>query len=294
MMHQIPPSAGYVAPVALVGTRPPNGNVSASGSGMPLGQFAWPEAINPAPVARALTASDWAGGGMPSIVHESPPIAASAGQALRVLVVDARQVVRAGLRQLLNGHSSIHVVGEAEDVAATMHAVETLRPDVVLLDVSLGSESGFDACSEIIRRSPQTKVVLFTGGDDAMCVAEALHVGARSYLLKGVPLDALVCAFDEVCAGKTGSDAAAGPHLNGAAATVGVSQAWPCVQYGLSRRELEVLQLMTHGLDNRHIARALFIGEETVKTHVKAVLRKLRARDRTHGVVIALRGQVVP
>lgn len=211
----------------------------------------------------------------------------------RVFVADDHQMVREGLRAMLRRRSSVEVVGEATDLDSTLEAVGTLQPDVVLLDLRLGRDHSLDACPELLRRAPETKVVILTLHDAEMHVFEALRAGVHGYLLKGIRLEPLVQAIEDVRTGKTVLDPALGGRLALAAARRGGSRDWPGARVGLSRRESEVLQEMTRGRDNQGIARALYISEDTVKTHVKAVFRKLGAHDRAHAVAIALRNRVV-
>ncbi|HEV2087245.1 MAG TPA: response regulator transcription factor [Cryptosporangiaceae bacterium] len=211
----------------------------------------------------------------------------------RVLIVDDHPMVREGLRAMLSRRPAVEVVGESGDLDSALELVETLQPDVVLLDLKLGRENALDACPEVARRSPDTKVIVLTMHDDDMHVFEALRCGARGYLLKGVPLEPLVQAIMDVRMGKTVLDPAVGGRLAVRAAHRGGARDWPGSRVGLSRRESEVLQEMTKGRDNHGIAKVLYISEDTVKTHVKAVFRKLGAHDRAHAVAIALRNRVV-
>lgn len=221
------------------------------------------------------------------------PTAVRATTPARVLVVDDHQMVREGLRAMLRRRPAVEVVGEAVDLGGTLEAAENLRPDVVLLDLRLGRDSSLDVCPELLRRSPETKIVILTMHDDEMHVFEALRAGAHGYLLKGIRLEPLVQAIEDVRMGKTVLDPALGGRLALRAARRGGSRDWPGARMGLSRRESEVLQEMTKGRDNQGIARTLYISEDTVKTHVKAVFRKLGAHDRAHAVAIALRNRVV-
>ncbi|MEP6697341.1 MAG: response regulator transcription factor [Pseudonocardiales bacterium] len=214
-----------------------------------------------------------------------------AGRPTRLLIVDDHPMVRRGLQEMLHDFASVEVVGQAGRVDDCLECVKRLQPDVVLLDIKLGAENGFDACAEILRSWPGTKIVFLSAYEDEVYLLESARAGGSGYLLKGVHAERLVDAIERVQHGESVID----PHIIGRvpARAVGRANDWPGITRGLSRRESEVLQEMARGLDNRHIAQRLFISEETVKSHVKAVLRKLRARDRAQGVVIALRDRIV-
>ncbi len=211
----------------------------------------------------------------------------------RVLIVDDHPMIRRGLQEMLRESSTVEVVGQAETLADCVQAVDGLQPDVVLLDINLGADNGFDVCAEILRRRPATKVIFLSAHDDEAHLCEAVRVGGSGYLLKGVHAEPLVNAIERVRCGETVIDPEILGHLPSGPAGRGRSHDWPGATRGLTRRESEVLHEMAQGLDNRHIARLLFISEETVKSHVKAVLRKLQAGDRVQGVVIALRDGIV-
>lgn len=212
---------------------------------------------------------------------------------VRVLVLDHQQMVREGLRAMLAGRSSVEVVGLAEDRPGAIEAMERLRPDVVLLDIKFAQGIGLEICREIRDRWPAAKVIILTTHEAEMHVFEALRAGARGYLLMGIRVEPLIQAIESVCDGETVLDQSLGGSLALRAAQRGGSRDWPGARVGLSRRESDVLQEMSRGRDNANIARALYISEDTVKTHVKAIFRKLGVHDRAHAVAIALRYRIV-
>lgn len=226
-------------------------------------------------------------------VTESSAGSTAAGRTARVLIVDDHPMVRLGLAEMLREFATVEVVGEAGGVAECLECVERLHPDVVLLDIKLGAENGFDACAEILRRRPETKVVFLSAYENEMHLLESMRMGGCGYLLKGVHAEPLVRAIERVFQGHTVMDPGLSGRLPVAIVGRGRCRDWPGATRGLSPRESEVLQEMARGSGNREISRKLFISEETVKSHVKAVLRKLRARDRAQGVVIALRERIV-
>ncbi|MGZ8577969.1 MAG: response regulator [Actinomycetota bacterium] len=215
----------------------------------------------------------------------SPPV--------RVVIVDDHRIVREGLRAMLNGVGEIEIVGEAEDLDGALEAIAAARPDVILLDVRLQRSSGLDACRTITERHPDVKVVFLTVYEDEQYVFEALRVGASGYMLKKVVSEDIVRMLEAVQAGDVVIDPALGGQIAQRAATLRTGTDWPGAHLGLTQRESEVLAHLVDGLDNRAIAQTLYISEDTVKSHMKSILRKLGAKDRGQAISIALRGGLI-
>lgn len=204
---------------------------------------------------------------------------------IRLVIADDHAMVREGLRTMLAHHPSIEVVAEAATGAAAVSAVEKHRPDVILLDIRLPDMSGLDVCRKLHERFPAVHTVMLTVYEDEHYVFEALRAGARGYLLKKVTDDELTRVLTSVCAGEVIVD----PSLAGQMA-LRSAQGLPVGGTArLTEREREVLAAMAEGMSNASIAAHLHISEETVKTHVKSLLRKLGALDRTQAVSLALR-----
>jgi DNA-binding NarL/FixJ family response regulator len=212
---------------------------------------------------------------------------------IHVVLVDDHKVVREGLKAMLEDVPEVKIVGEAEDVATALVAIESTRPDVVLLDVRLQRSSGLDACRTIRERHPEVNVVFLTVYEDEQYVFEALRAGGRGYMLKKALPEDIVRVLTAVQGGDIVIDPALGGQIALRAAALRGGDEWPGAQLGLTRREGEVLGHLAKGLDNRAIAHALYVSEETVKSHVKAILRKLGAKDRAQVVSIALRQGLV-
>ena len=219
----------------------------------------------------------------------APPVDA-ARSPVRLLVVDDHQVVLEGLASMLASQRGRVVIE-----AATTTAEEALRlsaerqPDVVLLDVRLRGASGLDLCAELVRRHPGIKVVFFTVYDDEQYLFQALRVGASGFLLKTTTGPELADHLDRVMEGDVTVDPSLAGRVAMTAAKLQSGEFWPGAHTGLTQRESEVLGLMVRGLSNRAIGQRLFIGEETVKTHARAVYRKLEVSDRALAVATALR-----
>ncbi len=214
---------------------------------------------------------------------------------IRVAIVDDHRMVREGLIAMLRHHAGrIAIVGEAGDMQTAVEMIARERPDVVTLDIRLPGSSGLTACRAIRDRFPDVAVVVLTVYEDEQYIVEALRAGARGYLLKRVSDAALVDALEAVLRGETVVDpalAAAYERLQGPGRKRGGN--WPGGAVGLTRREGDVLACIVEGLPNAAIAGRLTISEETVKSHVKAILRKLGARDRAQVVGIALRERLI-
>jgi DNA-binding NarL/FixJ family response regulator len=210
-------------------------------------------------------------------------------EAIRTVIVDDHRVVREGLRAMLDGIDDVAIVGEAEDAAGALGAVGECAPEVVLLDLRLQGESGLDICRLIAEEYPDVKVVFLTVYEDEQYVFEALRAGARGYMLKKASPEDIVGILRSVRGGDIVIDPSLGGQIALRAASMRVGDSWPGVHLGLTRREGDVLDELVKGLNNRQIAQALYISEDTVKTHVRAVLRKLGVRDRAGAVSFALR-----
>lgn len=210
---------------------------------------------------------------------------------IRVVIVDDHAMVREGLRTMLRHQEVLEIVGEAENGQQALQVVEEQRPDVVLLDIRLPDMSGLEVCRRIHERFPAVNAVMLTVNEDEHYVFEALRAGARGYLLKKVTDDELCRVLRSVVAGEVIVDPSLAGQMALRTAQAGLTGHGLSVK--LTEREHEVLVSMAEGMNNAAIARHLHISEETVKTHVKAVLRKLGASDRTQAVSLALRAGIV-
>ncbi|HEX4102360.1 MAG TPA: response regulator transcription factor [Pseudonocardiaceae bacterium] len=212
------------------------------------------------------------------------------GQPLRVVLVDDHEMVRTGLKAMLSRFAGrVRVVGEAADAATARRVVAGLDPDIVLADVRLGGESGLDLCRELIADSPGRRVVLLTVYDDEQYLFQAMQAGAAGYLLKRIDGPELVEQLLRAHAGGVVLDAGLSARAGASASRLLAGEFWPGAHLGLTNRESEVLCLMVGGASNRAIATELLVGEETVKSHVRGIYRKLAVSDRAGAVATALR-----
>jgi DNA-binding NarL/FixJ family response regulator len=210
---------------------------------------------------------------------------------IRVLLVDDQQLVRQGLRLLLEIEADIQVAGQAADGCEALARVEALRPDVVLMDVRMPVMDGVTATRELAARYPEIGVIILTTFEDDETVFEGLKAGARGYLLKDISSEEMAEAVRTVAAGEaliqpriTRKVLAEFSRLAGVAEGASPARA---LAEPLTGREQEVLQALARGLSNREIAEALVITEGTVKNHVSNLFAKLEVRDRTQAVLKA-------
>ncbi|MEV4345661.1 response regulator transcription factor [Actinoplanes sp. NPDC049596] len=213
---------------------------------------------------------------------------------LRVLIVDDDELVRRGLRAILDAEDDLTVVGEAGDGAEVVPAAVRLRPHVVLMDVRMPRLDGIQATRLLIERGPDPapRVLVVTTFENDDHVYEALRAGADGFLLKRARPAQIVEAVRVVARGDSLLFPAAVRRL---AAAHQPSRELGLPGARLTDREAEVLTLMAEGLSNAEIAACLFLGVETVKTHVGSLLGKLGVRDRTQAVVVAYRsGFIAP
>ena len=217
-----------------------------------------------------------------------------AGRPIRVVLVNDHEIVLQGLKAILARHAGdVRVVGEAVDTAAAQRVVEALDPDVVLSDVRLRGSSGLDLCRQLLERDPSRRVVLLSAYDDEQYLFQALRAGAVGYLLKRVTGAELVAHLERVVNGETVVDPTMAGRAAVSAARLQRGEFWPGAHVGLTHRESEVLVLAVAGLSNRAIAGRLVLGEETVKSHLRAIYRKLEVNDRAGAVAVALREGIV-
>ena len=204
-----------------------------------------------------------------------------------VLIADDQELMRAGLRTILESDAGTHVLGEAADGAAAVEAALRVRPDVVLMDIRMPGVDGLEATRRIVQADRGTRVLILTTYDLDEYVYEALRAGASGFLLKDAPSDQLLAAIRVVAAGDALLAPSVTRRLIQEFALRPPGHARRAEIVGLTEREREVLLLVARGLSNLEIAETLVIGETTVKTHVGRVLDKLGARDRVQAVVMA-------
>lgn len=212
---------------------------------------------------------------------------------IRVLLCDDEPLVRTGLHFILDGESDIEVIGEAESADGAVVSAGVLHPDVVLMDIHMKGDSGIDAARRILDERPHVRVVMLTTFDYDDYVQEALRLGVSGFLLKEAPREDIVSAVRVAHAGKAMLDPAVTRRVIQEIASRTPSRAWPGVQL-LSARELDVMRAVARGLSNAEISSSLVVSETTVKTHIRNILLKLQARDRTQIAIAAYDSGLAP
>lgn len=203
---------------------------------------------------------------------------------VRLLLVDDEALIRRGLKALLKLEADLEVVGEAENGQIALALVESLQPDVVIMDIRMPIMDGVAVTKEITARFPQTKVLVLTTFADEDYVAQALRYGAAGYLLKDTPSEELAQAVRMVHKGYT----QLGPGLGKVMEQIPVIPKSPPPGWDeLTPREMEILKLIATGASNREIAEALYITEKTVKNNITRILDRLNLRDRTQIAIVA-------
>jgi DNA-binding NarL/FixJ family response regulator len=218
----------------------------------------------------------------------------SAGDPIRVLIVDDHALFRRGLEMVLQQETDIEVVGEAGDgTEATERAVET-TPDIVLMDVRMPRRGGIEATTAIKELVPSAKIIMLTISDEEGDLYDAIKAGAMGYLLKEIPVEEVAGAIRAVNGGQSLISPSMASKLITEFATMRRGddpRQVPAPR--LTERELEVLKLVAKGLANRDIAKQLYISENTVKNHIRNILEKLQLHSRIQAVAYALREKIL-
>jgi DNA-binding NarL/FixJ family response regulator len=215
----------------------------------------------------------------------SAPMASTARGVTRVLLLADAPVLRRGLVSMINETAGMQSVGSPGELKRALSLVETARPDAVVVELGSGRAATLNVCRELRKRFPRVTIVALATSEDPGVVNEAIAAGVRGYLLINTSPTLLGWAILAARAGRTVVD----PQIRRVEPGTAVPTGKPFVpEVPLTRRESDVLDELIQGQSNRQIGRNLFISEDTVKSHVKAILRKLGARDRAHAVSLVL------
>jgi len=223
------------------------------------------------------------------------PPGPKSGDPIRVLVVDDHALFRRGLQMVLEQEEDIEVVGEAGDGAEAVERAADAVPDIVLMDVRMPKRGGIDACTAIKDAVPSAKIIMLTISDEEADLYDAIKAGASGYLLKEISIEEVAAAIRAVNEGQSLiSPSMASKLLTEFASMIKRTddrQQVPTPR--LTDREMEVLKLVAKGLNNRDIAKQLFISENTVKNHIRNILEKLQLHSRMEAVVYAVREKLL-
>jgi DNA-binding NarL/FixJ family response regulator len=205
---------------------------------------------------------------------------------INILLVDDQNLIRQGLKALLELEPDLQIIGEAENGQVAIDLVQAFQPQVVLMDIRMPVMDGVTATKEICRQFPQVNILVLTTFDDDTYVSAAIEHGAKGYLLKDTPSEEIAAAIRAVDRGYT--HLAPGMMAKVIAGRVQEAKiVLPPELAELTPRELEVLKLIAIGANNREIAQQLYISEGTVKNHVTNLLSRLNLRDRTQAAILA-------
>lgn len=205
----------------------------------------------------------------------------------RIIIVDDHEVVRIGMRSLLEQYSQYEVVAEAATGKEAISQVESFRPDIVLMDIRLPGKSGIDACEEIKKIAPDTKVIMLTSYAEDEMLFSAIKAGASGYVLKQIDSEGLIKSLEAVARGEASLDPAVTQRVFQEVRKA-VKEEEAASFINLSQQEKMVLKLVSEGKTNREIAQTLYLGEGTVRNYVSSILSKLGVSNRAEAAAYAV------
>jgi DNA-binding NarL/FixJ family response regulator len=206
---------------------------------------------------------------------------------IRLLLVDDHEVIIDGVRAMLRSHiDEVEVVAAVKTTAEAMEIITTGHPDLVLTDARLKTGTGFDLLEQVIESGIDLPVVFYTAYDDEAYLFRALRAGARGYILKQATGAELVGLLKRVVEGEITIDPSIAGRVALLAARLQLGEFWPGAHLGLTRRESEILELVVKGMSTKAIAQSLFLGEETIKSHLSSIYRKLKVKSRAEAVAV--------
>jgi DNA-binding NarL/FixJ family response regulator len=205
----------------------------------------------------------------------------------RILLVDDHEIVRLGLKALLERQPHFEVVAEASTARDAVEKVEAFSPDVVVMDIRLPGGSGIEACEEIVERFPNSKVIMLTSYAEDEMLFSAIRAGAAGYVLKQIGGDDLVRAIEAVSRGEALLDPAVTQRIFQEVRKAAKDEEASAFS-ALTQQEKHVLLLVSEGRTNREIAKALFLGEGTVRNYVSSILSKLGVSNRAEAAAYAV------
>lgn len=210
---------------------------------------------------------------------------------IKVVIVDDHALIREGIKKLLELEESFDIAALAGDGVEALEVIEKVRPDVVLLDINMPNMNGIDCLKQIKAEYPDTKVVMLTIHEDAEYLIETINIGAEGYVLKDADVSSLVKAIQKVVQGEVYIH----PTLSGILVREYKRKDKNNEELNgtaLTKREYEVIRLISKGHNNKEIAVELFISEKTVKNHVSNIFKKIKVTDRTQAALYAIKNNI--
>jgi two-component system NarL family response regulator len=227
----------------------------------------------------------------------APEDASPRTEPIRTMIVDDHALFRRGLEMVLEGEPDIDLVGEASDGAEAVEKAAESLPDIVLMDIRMPRSNGIEACRAMKEAAPSARIVILTISDEEEDLFEAIRAGASGYLLKDIPLDEVADTVRAVHGGQSLINPSMASKLLTEFAALArrdeEERAQEVPAPRLTEREMEVLKLVARGMNNRDIAKELFISENTVKNHVRNILEKLQIHSRMEAVMVAVREKLI-
>jgi two-component system response regulator DevR len=205
----------------------------------------------------------------------------------RILLVDDHEVVRVGLKALLDKHPDFDVIAEAASAREAIEKTKANKPDVVVMDIRLKGGSGIEACQEITEKYPETKVIMLTSYAEDEMLFSAIRAGASGYVLKQIGSEDLIHAIEAIGRGEALLDPAVTQRVFQEVRKAAREEEASAFAE-LTQQEMHVLQLVSEGRTNRQIAEMLFLGEGTVRNYVSSILSKLNVRNRAEAAAYAV------
>ncbi|MHA6258283.1 response regulator [Sporosarcina sp. CAU 1771] len=215
----------------------------------------------------------------------------------KIIIIDDHQLFREGVKRILDFEDAFEVIAEGDDGSDVMGLYEQYKPDVILMDINMPRMNGVDATEELLKEYPEAKVIILSIHDDESYVSHALKTGTLGYMLKEMDAEAIIQAIKVVASGGSYLHPKVTHNLVKEFRRLSDREHKGSFHQNeirrpfhlLTKRECEVLQLLTDGQSNRTIGETLFISEKTVKNHVSSILQKMAVNDRTQAVVSAIK-----
>ncbi|KAB3532867.1 response regulator transcription factor [Alkaliphilus pronyensis] len=211
---------------------------------------------------------------------------------IKLLLVDDHSLVRQGLKQILELEEDLEIIGQAGDGEEAIAKVQTLKPDVVLLDINMPRLNGIQALRRLKDMNKTIKIIMLTFHEDQEYLFETLNLGANGYVLKDAESESLIKAIRDVHKGSSYIHPSLATILASEISKRDFSYSKLNSSVKLTRREYEVLTLIADGLNNKEIASSLFISEKTVKNHVSNIFKKINVNDRTQAAIYAYKQNI--